>query len=136
MGWQSYILRYNTDQEKQEIIKIIYDHNHHKNYEEIGEELYGLMTAEFKDPEEYKFCILCGHGGGRWSTFEWFDRYSLDALSYSQYYDNNLINKEECNMLEDLEKNIAATTIQKMIRSKSKVVPKGHSRIANKTAKQ
>jgi len=118
MGWQSYILGYNTDQEKEEIIKIIYDHNHNKNYDEIGEELYSIMTAEFKNKEEYKYCILCGHGGGRWSTFEWFDRYDLNVLPYDSSWKDNLINLKDCNMLEDLERNIAATIIQKIIRSK------------------
>jgi len=37
MGWQSYIIGYNTDEEKKRIIKIIYNHNHPREFKNNNE---------------------------------------------------------------------------------------------------
>jgi hypothetical protein len=102
MGWQSYVLGFSTQEEKQEILALCQLHNdvhrsvrsdmtteeQHLRFEamldERGEELEGFMEAHFKPGKQYKkrawprglsecsSVILCGNGGGRYVTFQFF----------------------------------------------------------------
>ena len=49
MGWQSYVLPYSTEQEKKHILQIIKKHNEFDDFEQVGEELYGIVDAPMKD---------------------------------------------------------------------------------------
>ena len=96
MGWQSYALAYDTDAQLEKLLEICKLHNawggrptnkffrYHKRaaFEQIqtGEELVGPVVAKMKNP--YKTArngpalqnvLLVGNGGGRWSTFKFFD---------------------------------------------------------------
>ena len=99
MGHQSYILLISSDESKQRILNAIKAHNSFyddKTEEEIndpnfqhdvGEELYGIVYAKLlkskpKMYENYTHAILCGNGGGRSSTFEWFFRHGVSCIPY------------------------------------------------------
>ena len=97
MGWQSYVLYYSNDDQKREILQTIKNHNEYgktcdvEDYT-VGEELVSIMimNAELKPTAFSKFTkyekiiiphwlgdepigmIICGNGGGRSSTFEYF----------------------------------------------------------------
>ena len=95
MGWQSYVLYYSNDDQKREILQTIKNHNEYgktcdvEDYT-VGEELHSIMNAELKPTAFSKFTkyekinilhwlgdepigiIICGNGGGRSSTFEYF----------------------------------------------------------------
>ena len=104
MGHQSYVLPYDTAEEREEILRLCRLHNNwdcnmrvatgmtneqqHKEWMdriyEVGEELEGFIDTSWKPGKEFKKrgyyralashknVILCGHGGGRSSTFEFF----------------------------------------------------------------
>ena len=99
MGWQSYVIGFNTQQEKEEILALCRLHNagppptvrsdmtaeeqhrlHEEAEDEHGEDLIHFGEAEFKPGKQYKKgplsgcskVILCGNGGGRFATFNWF----------------------------------------------------------------
>ena len=99
MGWQSYILGYNTEAEKEHILKVCKAHNDAfglLGYEiagraadardphwDAGEDLVGFVDVEITKPYKRGFlanktrAIVCGNGGGRWSTIRWFNRHRL-----------------------------------------------------------
>jgi hypothetical protein len=78
MGWQSYVVGYNTEEEKENILKICRLHNKSDDWENIGEELINFVDIDFKSDKIYKIgplskqskAILFGNGGGRHSTFK------------------------------------------------------------------
>jgi hypothetical protein len=83
MGWQGYVLGYSNDEEKQKILDVIKDHNN-LNHDDIegglGEEIVDVNEVEFTKPykrgrlQTKTHAILCGNGGGRYSTFNYFQR--------------------------------------------------------------
>jgi len=98
MGWQSYVIGYNTEEEKYKILEVIRRHNSIEcneptsvykdgnitRYEyEVGEELIDVQSSKFTKPckqgylDAYKYAILCGNGGGRGDTFRFFEKNNL-----------------------------------------------------------
>jgi len=76
MGWQSYVLFIKNKEEENRIISIIKEHNE-LNDDRVGETLSLCVTTKLlkskpKKFSEYDKVILCGNGGGRHSTFNWF----------------------------------------------------------------
>ncbi len=91
MGWQSYVIGYNTLAERKRIIEVCQDHNigSFSSFDErdeygykFGEKLIMFCEAHFKVGKEYKRgrlrgyskVIMCGNGGGRTSTFRYLTR--------------------------------------------------------------
>ena len=96
MGWQSYVIPYETDAQKETILDVIKKHNSTgfsgefvrygptDEYVQLegGEELGGVQLGKFKANKAFKNprngpalpnVILCGHGGGRGVTFHFLD---------------------------------------------------------------
>jgi hypothetical protein len=94
MGHQSYILPLNTEEEKKRILEVIRQHNLFQNPEdpedddiEVGEELTQICYVRLlkKKPKylvEYTHAILCGNGGGRSHTFDWFADHDVNAFPF------------------------------------------------------
>ena len=98
MGHQDYILLVKNEEDKQRIIKVIHDHNHyHDNLEpeqqedpvfhKTGEELEcccytTLLKSKPKKYADYTHAIVCGNGGGRLSTFKWFQDNEVELEGY------------------------------------------------------
>ena len=114
MGWQSYVLYYSNDDQKREILQTIKNHNEYgktcdvEDYT-VGEELVSIMNAELKPTAFSKFTqheqiyiphmlgdepigmIICGNGGGRSSTFEYFK--NLVCFPYLKKHDKQYTKK-------------------------------------------
>ena len=97
MGRQSYILYYNTQEEKDNIISAIKTHNKPTTYEddgfdEVGEELTNICWCKMKRP--YKrgngmnmdYAILCCNGGGRNDTYSYFLNKSIRISWYNEAF--------------------------------------------------
>ena len=99
MGRQSYILFVSCEEDKQRILEAIKAHNtfyddkpddgmNDPNFkEEVGEELEGLVYTKLlknrpKMYANYTHAILCGNGGGRSSTFDWFFKHKISCRPY------------------------------------------------------
>lgn len=96
MGHQSYVLPYKNEQEKKRILQVIKEHNEFDDTDwenpKVGEGLYGIVDAPMQDgpwtgdtygyPFTWLGSILCGHGGGRTSTFKWFQDHEVLAFPY------------------------------------------------------
>ena len=57
------------------------------NFKEVGEELEGLVYTKLlknrpKMYANYTHAILCGNGGGRSSTFDWFFKHKISYRPY------------------------------------------------------
>jgi len=80
MGWQSYILFYNCNEEKENIIKVIKEHNNSEDYENVGGELINICSCKIEKKykigigKNYSNAIICGNGGGRDSTYKFFSK--------------------------------------------------------------
>ena len=88
MGWQSYIIGYNTPVERRRILDVITAHNAHTDFDAVGEELYQICEADVIKVFPYGslknkiHVVLCGHGGGRGLTYEWFLKHGLDVRGF------------------------------------------------------
>ena len=105
MGWQSWIVGYNTDEEYDNIISILQLHNRFAvtpepenpettpEWEEVGEELERVVKTSFR--KNYKIgalknkqkAILFGNGGGRGYTHDFLERKGLSIVEYRKGYD-------------------------------------------------
>ena len=132
MGHQSYVIPYDTPEQLQAILEIIKKHNsaaYHPEFVrfnraaeykqlESGEELGQLVTYQVKKSQMYKnprngpalsHVLMCGHGGGRSLTFDFF-RFELmrafpdvhvacfhavDAYPYEASISNRLVRSSE-----------------------------------------
>jgi hypothetical protein len=90
MGWQSYIIPFATDSQRERILEVITKHNAWEIPKDVAEDYWLehnypvgenlIQIAECKIIKPYKRgilvnwhrAILCGNGGGRSSTIEWF----------------------------------------------------------------
>jgi hypothetical protein len=101
MGHQSYVLLAKDDADMDRIIVVILEHNlklsmitqeecNDENYVfEVGEELrqigYSpLLKTTPKRFANYTRAVLCGNGGGRSSTFNWFGKHQVCCVPYSR----------------------------------------------------
>ena len=96
MGHQSYILPLNTEEEKKRILEVIRQHNQFEDPEDadedydppVGEELTQICYVRLlkkKRPKYlmlYTHAILCGNGGGRSHTFDWFYDHDVNAFPF------------------------------------------------------
>ena len=104
MGWQSHVLGYSNDEEKQKILDVIKDHNNATDEmwhnHEVGEEIVEICEAEFTKPykkgllKNKTHAILCGNGGGRTSTFNYFYSWYPCYVPYTKAIDNRLNMKD------------------------------------------
>ena len=75
MGWQSYTVGFNTEEEKQSILDVIRKHNTSKDWDNRGEELFGIMAVQVKKKYKrgplahYDYFLFFGNGGGRQATY-------------------------------------------------------------------
>jgi hypothetical protein len=96
MGHQSYLLPLNTEEEKKRILDVIRQHNQFENPEDadenydapVGEELTEIRYVRLlkKKPKylvEYTHAILCGNGGGRSHTFDWFADHDVKVFPFN-----------------------------------------------------
>jgi len=92
MGHQSYLLPLNTEEEKKRILDVIRQHNQFEYPEDadapVGEELTEIRYVRLlkKKPKylvEYTHAILCGNGGGRSHTFDWFADHDVKVLPFN-----------------------------------------------------
>jgi hypothetical protein len=96
MGHQSYILPYNTEEEKKHILEVIRQHNQFEDPEDadeyydppVGEELTQICNVRLLEKKRPKYlmlythAILCGNGGGRSYTFDWFYDHDVKAFPF------------------------------------------------------
>lgn len=91
MGWQSYVMFYNTEEQKQQIINVINTHNELNN-DEVGEELIMCCWVEIQKMykrgvgKNMRYAILCGNGGGRHSTFSYFFNNRIKCVAFSEAF--------------------------------------------------
>jgi hypothetical protein len=91
MGWQSYALQYETEEEYKKIISTIKDHNVYPNEYETGEELEQIYSCcNLKNKKKY---VLCGHGGGRDDTVKYFRIKKVKVLKFSTEFHEELENE-------------------------------------------
>jgi hypothetical protein len=102
MGHQSYILLAKDEADMDRIIAVILEHNlklsmitlevcDDENYVfEVGEKLEQIgyspllkTTPKMFAPLNYTRAVLCGNGGGRSSTFNWFRKHQVCCVPYS-----------------------------------------------------
>ena len=95
MGWQSWIIGYNTQAEREHILKTCKEHNAiatrecHDDDEPVGEELFDICETCFTKPYKATLlkgmskAILFGHGGGRCPTRIFFVRRNLTITEYT-----------------------------------------------------
>ena len=112
MGHQSYILPYHNFQRRQKILDLIKLHNNwgfDKQGDIMGEELYDVVDVEIiKNIGKFNNkAILCGNGGGRNNTFNFFEKNSILAIPYGSEYEDSFkvisifsFDLEECNELK------------------------------------
>jgi hypothetical protein len=93
MGHQSYILLVKDEAEHERIMSVIQAHNSYwdtlteeqkkdPQYDLVGEDLEylvktNLLKSKPKKYAEYQWAILCGNGGGRSNTFNWFWKHNV-----------------------------------------------------------
>ena len=99
VGWQSYVLGYNTKAAKERILKVCKAHNDtfkllghgiagraidaKDPHWDAGEDLVGFVDIEITKPyktgmlRDMKYAIICGNGSGRWSTFNWYHNHKV-----------------------------------------------------------
>jgi hypothetical protein len=85
MGWQSYVIGFNTPEQREKILVKCRLHNETLGDEPRGEELICFGEADFKPGKQYKRgclsgcekVILFGNGGGRHGTFMFFAQQDL-----------------------------------------------------------
>jgi len=95
MGHQSYILYFNTEEEKKKIIDTLNKHNElnkdpiaWKNFE-IGEVIECCCVVKINKPYKrgrganYNYAILCSNGGGRSSTFSYLFKNQIPTEGYN-----------------------------------------------------
>jgi len=87
MGWQSYAIGYETNEEFNNIMKTILEHNNERNQDIIGEELIGVVKASFKPYKQTwnitnNKVVLFGNGGGRSYTFDYFQNKGFKIRPY------------------------------------------------------
>ena len=86
MGWQSYTVGFNSEEEKQSILDVIRKHNTNTETtacdicgdpecDQVGEELFGINVLKVKKPYKrgplahFNYFMMFGNGGGRSHTF-------------------------------------------------------------------
>ena len=81
MGWQSYVIPFDTESERKRILDACHEHNTvpRERWDEVGEKLIMVQEKNVLRPYANKSfgptsqkVILCGNGGGRSSTYYWF----------------------------------------------------------------
>lgn len=98
MGHQSYILLAKDEEEVERIVNVIRDHNLHYDtlteeqkkddkWDITGEELECIVSTRLlknkpKKYADYNYAVLCGNGGGRGRTFNWFNRSYVEWECY------------------------------------------------------
>ncbi len=80
MGWQSYTILFETDEEKVRILDAIQSHNDN----DIAEELVLVLYLTLLDG---KNLMMFGNGGGRCDTFEYFRNLDLKIEPYEAIHD-------------------------------------------------
>lgn len=97
MGWQSYALEYKTEEEYNKIINTIKDHNVYPNDYETGEELFQICSCKnLKNKKKY---VLCGHGGGRDDTMEFFRIKNIKFVRFTEEFHANLEDQSLWNVI-------------------------------------
>lgn len=115
MGHQSYVIGFNTEDEKKQIINAIKEHNKmatsSDQWESVGEELYGVQEVAFEQPYQrgllkgYNNAILCGNGGGRTFTYSFFDNKGFAVDGYTLTIDKRLSSDRLNINIEDGDEN-------------------------------
>ena len=102
MGHQSYILYFNTQEEKKKIIDILNKHNDlnkdkiaWSNYE-IGEVVICCYVIKINKPykrgngKNYNYAILCSNGGGRSSTFSYLFKNQIPTDGFNSGFERRV----------------------------------------------
>ena len=110
MGWQSYTVGFNTEEEKQSILDVIRKHNTNtetadcsicgdSECNQVGEELFGIMAVKVK--KKYKrgplahfdYFLFFGNGGGRTHTYTFLHKNWVRAVEFSKAHEDRCDNK-------------------------------------------
>jgi len=111
MGRQSYMLFYKSTEQRKQILQTIYNHNNEKDFEIIGETLHSVCCAtpikRLRD-KGILGVILCGHGGGRHYTCNYFDKAFQWVIKWQLYNSSSakLICKKNQVLLKNWETEI------------------------------
>ncbi len=103
MGWQSYLIFFETPDEKERIISAIKEHNNEQdgaNWELVGETLIMIQERKVLSKPHFvktkgRSVILFGNGGGRSCTFKYFEDKGFEIIPYSHDWDEKLNPHEE-----------------------------------------
>ena len=103
MGHQSYVLGFNTDEEKFHILHLIYQHNNNTT-DAVGEPLVGVAETDIVKPYKsgvlkgYTKALVCGHGGGRNLTRQYFEENhpQIPIIYYTESVKKRLNEETKC----------------------------------------
>ena len=84
MGWQSYWIPFETRPDLEQIFKVVEEHNTTTDYESVGEELCMFTYAKLVGNRKYPYALLFGNGGGRYSTFRFFNDHKCSAMEFHE----------------------------------------------------
>ena len=99
MGHQSYILYFNTEEEKKQIIDVLNKHNELNKDDdaweifEIGMVIECCCIVNINQPYKrgrganYNYAILCSNGGGRSSTFSYLFKNQIPTEGYNNAFE-------------------------------------------------
>jgi len=96
MGWQSFMIGYNSDEEESNILRIIANHNFQEKCENVGKPLEMVCKCEITQPyttgplKDFQKGILCGNNGGRWNTYDYFQKNYLYCGGFETRHRANL----------------------------------------------
>jgi hypothetical protein len=102
MGWQTYVFGCDSKDRLNKVMAAIEKHNilyfsdTKEDYERVGEALCQVSFSRQKKKygSQDVLFVLCGHGGGRSSTYEFFDKEGVHVWPY---------NKAHLKRLEEIE---------------------------------
>ena len=94
MGWQSYIIFFDSKETKDAIISAIKAHNNETNWDIVGETIVMVVERKIKSNKKPKFVvtpgmstIMFGNGGGRSYTFKYFEDLGFEIFAYDRSWD-------------------------------------------------
>jgi len=91
MGWQSYYVIIDSDAERDRVLEAIRAHNTETNFDLVGEEVVMPEVRELRRrTKQGRQVILFGNGGGRFSTFKYFDNLGILLMPFDCKFESRL----------------------------------------------
>ena len=98
MGFQSYVFGCDTKARLDKVMKAIEKHNtlcysnEARDYDRVGEPLgqLGFARQKKKYGAQHILFVICSHGGGRCSTFEFFQKEGVHVWAFNEAHAERL----------------------------------------------